>query len=509
MNLTDKTILNIFARSSGAFFLLTSSIVMARHFSKTDFGSFLQVMLIVNSVLMLGSFGLPQSIYYFYHRAIDRPHFLVRTLLLSLCVGFLGAAFVFGMRNLLPLWFNNSHLIQYLPIASAITFTRGASQFRGPILISGEKLVLNAVYTLICDTLFYGPTVLGPFFTQSLAVIFRLMFLATLIDILFFLAVSIWQIRNDRFAKSQEVLENVDLTSVRLWDQIKYAAPIGLSSYLGVIGRQIDQYLVSIFFAPSDYAVYSRGALRVPVLGDLQFIVNDLQMPRYVRNFSSGEINSFLNIFHRCIVKVAKIKYPAFCFLFATAPSLIEILYTRAYDAAIPVFRTYLIMLLTTVTVYGIVPRASGKTISITISVLIGIFTNIVLSLLLLPMLGALGAAIGTIMANTTAAVYLLLVSCNLLNVSFTNIFPWSQLGKLLMVSIIASVPLYFIHFFFRPETTPLGLVLIGVEIVIYVISWVGLMARYRLLDIEDTEVIYKWLRVDLKRWLPSLRDKC
>ncbi len=507
MNLTDKTIVNVLARSSGAVLLLGSSIVMARHLSKTDFGSFLQVMLVVNTALMLSSFGLPQSIYYFYHRAINRPQFLFRTILISFIIGFIGAVVVFSVRTLLASWFNNVSLCKYLPIASAMIFTRGTSQFREPILISSERLGLNAVYTIVSDTLFYAPTLLGPFFTVSLAVIFRLMFFATLFDLIFFVVICLWQINNDKSLGHSGVRKGTSETEVRFWDQLKYAAPIGLSSYLGIIGRQIDQYLVSIFFVPADFAVYSRGSMRIPVLGDLQFIINDLQMPKYVKSYSQGDNVSFLKIFHNSIVKVAKIKYPAFCFLFASAPLLIEILYTRTYNAAIPVFRTYLIMLLTTVTVYGIAPRASGKTISITISVLIGILTNVVLSLMLLPVLGALGAAVGTIVASTAAAGYLLFVSVGLLKVPFTKIFPWYKLGKLLLVSAVASLPLYLIQSFIHPQAIVLGVIFLVVEMILYITCWICLMGRYKLFDATDIGVINRWLRIDLKKWMPSLRN--
>ena len=507
MNLTDKTIVNVLARSSGAILLLGSSIVMARHLSKADFGSFLQVMLVVNTALMLSSFGLPHSIYYFYHRAINRPQFLLRILLMSFAIGLIGAASVFSLRTWLASWFNNASLGEYLLLASAMIFTRGTSQFREPILISSERLGLNAVYTLVSDTLFYAPTLLGPFFTVSLVVIFRLMFFATLFDLVFFMVICLWQIVNNQSGGHPRVMAGTPVTKVRLWDQLKYAAPIGLSSYLGILGRQIDQYLVSIFFVPADFAVYSRGSIRIPVLGDLQFIINDLQMPKYVKSYSKGDNVSFLKIFHKSIVKVAKIKYPAFCFLFASAPSLIEILYTRTYHAAIPVFRTYLIMLLTTVTVYGIAPRASGKTISITISVLIGILTNVVLSLMLLPVLGALGAAVGTIVASTAAAGYLLFVSAGLLKVSLARIFPWRNLGKLLLISAVASLPLYLIQFLIHPQAIVLGIALLAVEMIVYMICWVCLMARYKLFDAADIGVISRWLGIDLRKFMPSLRD--
>ncbi len=51
MNIADKTIFNILAKSSEALMLLVSSVVFARYLSRFDYGTFLQVMLVVNTDL--------------------------------------------------------------------------------------------------------------------------------------------------------------------------------------------------------------------------------------------------------------------------------------------------------------------------------------------------------------------------------------------------------------------------------------------------------------------------
>lgn len=504
MKLADKTILNILAKSCNAFLLLLSSVVMVRHFAKNDYGTFLQIMLIVNTTMLLGLLGVPQSIYYFYHRTVNQAGFIAQTVMISLALGLACALIIYFMMDVFALWLNNPDITNYAYVASAMIFFRGASQFREPLLISEGSLVLNSWLTVICGLFFYLPVIIGPFFLNMISVLIKLMSIGCAVEFLIYMITSWKLFMSKKGIYQHDKLEVSDHRKPSLKEQLLYALPIGASSYLGVIGKQIDQYLVSAFFLPTDFAVYSRGALRIPVLNNFQFTINSILMPQYVNAYSSGNIGSFLGIFHRSIKKVAKIKYPAFAFLFALAPSLITLLYTNAYANAIPILQAYLILLLTTVTVYGIVPRASGKTLCITCATVISIFGNIAISLLLLPKFGPLGAALGTVLSSILGGLYLLVQSCKILGISFKDIFPWKYLGKLLLISLTASLPLYLIQYTIEVQGMKL-LALLGLEAISYSYICLLLMMKYMLISIDDVEILSRWLRIDLKVWLPRV----
>ena len=504
MQLADKTILNILAKSCGGFLLIISSVVMVRHFSKVEYATFLQVMLIVNTIIGLAFLGIPQSIYYYYPRLLNRARFLAQSMALSLLIGFAGATIVFCLMNSFAHWLSNPQLSQYGLVASLMIFLRGSSLFREPILISHGALIIGSCLTLICDLIFYVPLIVGVCFSVSLPVLFKIILIACGLEFTIYVVIvfSLFIIENNNHFR--EVSVSTDLIDVKLKDQLLYALPIGVSSYLGVIGKQIDQYIVSVFFSPANFAVYSRGALRIPVLHSIQITINNIMMPQYVNAYRSGDINGFLDCFHHCIQKVAKVKYPVFAFLFAIAPSLITLLYTKDYIEATGILRTYLIYLLAGVTTYAIIPRASGRTGYIMHATVISISSNIILSLLLIWRCGPIGAAIATVISGVTMALYLLYRSSQILGVSIKEIFPWLYLAKLLTVTLLASFPIYCLEYFFHPDGITLAAVLLAYAI-IFGYTYIFLMMRYRLISTDDMDILSRWLRIDVKLWLRKI----
>ncbi len=502
MSSADNIILNILSKAGGGVLLFLSSVVMVRYFPKEDYGAFLQIMLIVNTVALLGNFGLPESVYFFFQNTQDRVGFVGRSLLLAIGLAFFWALILYGVKGLFASWFHDPFIKQSGLILSLMASARIISQFREPVLISADKLLLNSWVNIFGEMLFFLPTIIGPLFIDSISVILTLVCLGAVITSVISLFVITFVIKTYKQPVLARDTSDTTFVNVTLLKQFKYSLPIAVASYIGIIGRQIDQYLVSLFFTSSDYAVYSRGALRLPVIANLQLFVNDLKMPQYVRHFRSGTKASFLRLYHKSIISVAKLKYPAFFFLFAMAPIIINVLYTSDYLDAVPVFRVYSLLLLTEVTMFGLIPRVSAKTKFITVSVIITILANILVSLLLLPILGALGAAAGTLISSCLGAFYLLLVSCKISGISLLNIFPWKLLAKLMLLSLLPSIPLYLIPHIFSLKSEREGLILILFGGIFYVLTWGLLMIKYRLITIEESEIIRKWLRIDLSRWV-------
>ena len=506
MNLADKTILNILARATGAFMLLVSSVVLARYLTKNDLGTFLQAMLIVNTCIVLSFFGLPQSIYYFYHRASNRGRLVLQTIILAITIAVFWAIMIYLNGSSLSSLLNNRDIFQYIPLIAFIMCFRGVSQFRDPVLISADRLVLNSICSIVFELIFYLPTLLAPLLHFSLDSIFKFMatncFIELACTIALIVLVSAGEKRINAYEdhSSHEMLKNISIK-----EQVTYSFPIGVSSYLGIFGRQIDQYLISLFFSPAQFAVYSRGSLSVPIINDFQYMIHDILMPKYVACFRSGQIEKLLHLFHKATDKAAKIKFPAFCFLFATAPQLIRLLYTSKYDDATPVLRVYLFLIILTVTVYGAIPRASGKTSCISWSISIAILVNIIASILLLPILGPTGAALGTILSSSVNFVFLLFMSCRILGISVRNILPWNHLIHILLISLIPSFPLYILPIFF-PLAEGASLILyLPLSAFFYLYIWCVLMMRQRLFLQEDLDTLSRWCRVDMAKWLPRL----
>ncbi len=504
MNLAEKTILNILAKSSQAVLLMLSSIVMVRYFPKHEYGTFLQIMLITNTVIMFSFMGLPQSIYYYYHRVINQPGFIVRNVILSICVGGIVAFIVYLLKDALSVWFNNPLLAEYGLVLALIIFFQAPSYFREALLISHGSLIINSIFTVCWNLIFFGPIIIVAFFSVTLNVLLNVLVMSCLLLFCLYLSAMAWIWYHTETMSSLEADEANEREEISLKTQLWYSLPIGLSSYIGTIGRQIDQYIVSIFFLPRDYAIYSRGAMRIPVLDTIQFTINDIMMPHYVKAYKAGDIETFLRDFHLCTEKVAKIKYPVFALLFAVAPSIMTFLYTEEYVDAASILRVYICLLLSSVTVYGIIPRASGQTSSILRATILSLVVNVTFSLLLVSRIGSIGAAIATVASVIITAIYYLHLSCRILGVSFTQIFPWKYLAELLLVCLTASIPVYIMEYLFSPQGGKLFFLLLA-DGVVYVYCLLFLLMRTHLIHHDDIELFQKWLKFDVEKVLKKI----
>ena len=501
MNIADKTIFNVLAKSSEAFLLLVSSIVLARYLSKSDYGTFLQIMLVANTTIMLTFLGLPQSIYYYFQHVTNQSRFVIHNIILSLVIGATAALLTYFLRGILSEWLNNSLLIEYGWITALIVFFRAPSSLREPMLVSHGSLLLNSFATLLCNLIIYIPATIAAMSGESLERILIIMLYCAGGELIVYLCLTIrlvFLIRNLALVAGNKLGK---LKDVSLRRQLVYALPIGLSSYMGILSRQIDQYIISVFFTPTDFAVYSRGAMRIPVLSNIQFTVNNIMMPKYVDCYRKKDKETFLYYFHLCIEKVAKINFPVFSFLFAVAPSVITLLYTKEYVESAYILRCYLFFLILNIAVYGIIPRASGKTGCILHATLISLACNVALSLVLVKLLGAIGAAIATIGSMLIASYYYLIQSCKILRVSFKKIFPWRFLVKLFLITSLASIPVYVVEYFYQPEGIYLFWVL-GGEWLLYCYLCMLLMMRQGLIYHEDMELLERWFRFDIKKFL-------
>ena len=460
MNTADKTIFNIIGQSSGTILLLLSSVVYVRFLSKADYGTFLQVMLISNTVIMLGFMGLPQSVYYFFQTEEKKDIFILRTIAITLLLSCVFAAVVFLLKSILVHILDNPDLGLYYWAVWLIILAGYVVRLREPLLWSAEKLVLSGLLTLVSSLLQFGLPMAGLFWGGTVRHVLLLMvignFVCLAIHLLIFGLLSLEYRRKRLSAATGTNASN--LKPVGFWRQMRYAIPIGLSSYSGVLGRELDKYIISGWFDPAQFAIYSRGALEVPLISTIRFTINDIVMPKFVQLFKESRYDELIETWHQIIEYVAKINFGIFAILFALTPTMIRILYTEAYIGAVPVFRTYLFMLIIGIAVYGMIPRVSGRTRLILWASLLSLPLNFVLAVLLIKWVGSVGPAASTVLASGITMLWLLNSSKSIVNLPLSRMFPWKRLMIILIIAVAASLPIYICEFVFSGLNTAAAL---------------------------------------------------
>lgn len=506
MRFEDKATLNILARTSSSVFLLISSVIMVRYLSKEDYGTYLQVMLVLNTIIMLAFVGLPHSVYYYYPQVKDKRHLVKQTLWLGTAISAVAAAVVFVLRIPLAHWLNNPDLAYFGVFMALLILCQGPVAFRDPILLSQNALILNSVATLLTCLISYLPLFVALFLGVGLKGLMFVFLGSNVVNLLVFLAMVRSLLRTTEGQPATAELTDVKRPRVSLREQVRYSIPLGLSSYIGILGKQLDKYLISILFMPAQFAVFSRGAMEVPLIGNVTYTLNDMTMPRYVAAFHRGDIPEFLRLMHQNIDKIAKLNLGVFAFLFFEGGLLMEVLYTREYLDATPIFQAYLFLLFLAVTVYGMIPRVTGRTSQLTVATTLSVFLNLACSLALIPYIGPLGAAIGTVIGSFGYMVYLLFRATRSLGVSWRQIMPWGMLGRILSAAFVSLMPLWGLHAGLAHFGIPGNLWVLGLAFAVYAYFYLAVMNLLGLLPQEDRDFLRRWFRFNLFAYLPKTK---
>ncbi|HEY5512418.1 MAG TPA: oligosaccharide flippase family protein [Geomonas sp.] len=504
MKFADKATLNILAKTMGSLLLMVSSVIMTRYLTKPVYGTYLQAMLIINTVILLAFVGLPQSIYYYFETAVNRKLFIYKNVLLSTVIGIAVALIIVLCDGSISRLVGNRELEEYMPYLAAIIVLQAPTCFRDPIFFSSGALVANSVSALACSVIDYLPLYYAVTAGWGLKSIFMVSAASKAVNlVLFFILLK--RCCLDRCAGQ---VSDPAAKPVRLMDQVRYAVPIGAAGYLGVIGSQVDKYIISSGFSPSQFAVYSRGAMEVPLISTITYLLNDITLPQYVAAYKQKNIRLLLDLMHANIDKVAKINLAVFVFLLVEAPRLMEILYTSRYAEATPIFRIYLLSLLFGVTVYNMIPTVSGNTRMLFHATLISIVAKISVCLLLLRVLGPIGVAAGVFVGSFLYMAYLLTCSVRILQVKWSEIMPWARVAKIISVAVVAGAVSGLYHFCWGRLGLSESPVTLGISFLLFSYVYLFGLDLVGLLCKDDHAFLRRWLRIDPFLFMPRLKGR-
>ena len=125
------------------------------------------------------------------------------------------------------------------------------------------------------------------------------------------------------------------------------------------------------------------------------------------------------------------------------APEAVPWFATATYGAATVPFCIYTAILLHRVAEYGVVLRAAGQTRALWTASLCLLIANAVLSLPFVWWWGSSGAALGTLLANVIAWIYMLRQIARAMDCGFAQVLPWSRYAAVLCLSLVAALCAY------------------------------------------------------------------
>lgn len=403
-------------------------ILLARMLSPAELGSYRQLFLIYTTISTLMLMGIPQSLIYFLPRLNtleDRRIHVGKIMNLSFVLSVVFALVLMLFRGLIADKFNNPQLSGLLFIYAAYPVFMFSSSLYSYVMLGQQNASAAARFTLFSvgtdAVLILG----AAFFTRELVWIVVGVIAAASLQ---------WLYSRIRLF-SYRAPFRLDAAFYKM--QFAYALPLGLSSLIGMLSVQLDKIVISAFFDPASFAIFSIGAMELPFISIFTNSVNSVLIPNMSREDTKSGISG---LFRAAVRKNALFIIPtAFvCYLFAN--QIITWLYTDTYLQAVPFFKVYLFILPLRVVTFGALLLAIGKTRLILINSIFTLVSNLILNVILVKALGMMGAAIATVIVTALSTIFYALWLSVKLKYNLREMIPWLALMKTALASLLAFV---------------------------------------------------------------------
>ena len=421
------------AQTLTTILMFVVDIIFARLFSKEIFGSWKQILLVVNLLIPFLTFGSVEGFKYYSALEIDKwkRHFTNVSLFIFLIAIVLSASmWVFGIDMLIE-FFGNSDLAKaalILPF-TFLFFALGNLLRNASINIDRTIEFRNAtILGLIISALCYLYAIFNhtSFDAQVLVLYLTVGFtLIHLVKVIFL------------FGAIRPVLFDLKFSLSDYGGYMKYGIPLYLTSFITIITLNIDKTIVSFYEGTSVFAVYSIGAKEIPLIGIVSASIYQNSFPKLVQYFKDGLPEKAYQLWLDSTAKVSYYIYPVILVLMLFSKPLIELLYGTGYTDSVRIFQTYLLILLWRNNYYGALLSSSGRTKWITFYGLITMIINVVASILLYQAFGIIGVVYATVLAVSIANV--LQLAHEQLLLDFVKVFLKNKLLLLLQLAVIAS----------------------------------------------------------------------
>jgi O-antigen/teichoic acid export membrane protein len=140
--------------------------------------------------------------------------------------------------------------------------------------------------------------------------------------------------------------------------QLSNAIPFGLGALVYATQANLHNYFVSHYFSPAEFAVYAIGCFELPLLNLLVDAVVSVLLPEVARREGLRDYEGIVGVWASAVRKLAFFFIPAYTLLFVLRREFITFVFTKNYEAAVPIFAVNLLAILLFISVPTSIIRA-------------------------------------------------------------------------------------------------------------------------------------------------------
>ena len=444
---------------------LVSSIALSRLLSIDEYANFRQTILVYAFITPILSLGFDKAIYYNFEKNKENHKqqiINVQYVILSLAI-IIALFFIAGGNGLVSKLLNNSFVEKGVIIYSIFSIFNLPILLLQPILVIKQKVKLLTVFNIANKLLSVIVTVLVAYFYRDAnSILISLLF----VGIITFIIVEIIILKN-----TSGITRYVP--DIKIINEYKYIGlPLVLASIMGVAGKNIDKLLISTMMTPADFAIYSNGAIEIPMIGAITGAVMAVILADFTKLLNQGKIKETFELWGKAVETTSSILIPIMFILLLNADWLIVAMYGDKYAESVIPFSIYLFLLPMRTMTFSSLITASGKTRHITYGALIFLIPNIILSIILMKLVGFAGPAIATVISAYISGFYLSYSIKKVNKVSFLDVFAVRK-----MLPYLVSGGLGFSLSYFLPKMDNLILNIFTMNVIFIVLFIVSIAA--------------------------------
>ena len=459
---------------------MVTTMMLSRFRTLNEYGTYSQILLVVNLFSSVFMLGLPNSINFYLSRCEtteEKQKFLSVYYSLSTALSILmGGALILSVPIIVS-YFDNPAIKSFVFFLAVYPWTQVINSSIGNVLVVYKKTRYLLVYNCISSICILATVLI----IQFLGLGFYEYMVAYLL-VVSTLAVSVYIIARKCAGRliinfSPELIKKI----------FAFSIPIGLAGIVGTLDIEIDKLMIGKLMDTEQLAIYTNASKELPMtmvatsitavlLPTLSKLMKEKQSHKAIQLWKTATELSFLVM---SLIVAGLVTY---------AKEVMEILYSEKYLSGISVFQVYSLVLLLRVTYFGIILNSAGKTKEILYCSIIALVLNAVLNPLLFIWLGMIGPAIATFLSIFIVQLIQLWMSAKITGEHFSNVYPWIPSTLILLLNGALAV-----FFFFIKKWLPLEQVVGNiVESILLGVIWTAIYAI-----IVRKKALYLWHRLN------------
>lgn len=465
-------------------------IALTRTLPKADVASYQQVFLVYALFAPFLQLGIGQGFYYFLPIEQSRHKGRIADAIVAMgATGIVFALFIaLGGNKLLSDLFGNPALtgLLLLLVPYAI-FATPASQAQHALISQGLEARATG-YTLAREILLLLATLVPLYFFAGVkAPLTGHALVGSTIGI----AAIVLMLRS-----SQGDSMRPSIPAIR--ELVAYSFPLGLALMFGALSKQLDKFIVSAMSEPETFAIYSLGAIEIPLITIVTGSITAVVMPDLRKATSVGDYEEAKKLFRLIAEKSGYILLPAMCFFAVSAETFISVFFTKAYSESATPFRIYLTLIPFRIVLFGSLLAALGNSKEVLKITAVGLLINLAASFALVSLIGPNGAAIATVstMALWGVPRYLNAIS-KTSEIDWKQLIPWRCVGQTLAFLIIPTCLIAGIEFAMQEARPIARLALETVVFGAFLLVWWGRGKLFNWRNLDETFSKLKQLNVE------------